>query len=120
MGSCWSGNLGASKGQFQKLTARAKTSVASPSEVRVLCSGQLPSTSRSSSMTVFAVLNEHMSVFHMVVAALWGQSSVSGEILATAPWPGQQQGPELAVSPASAHCSSPAAPRQPTRVGTGP
>ena len=26
-----------------------------------------------------AVLHEHMMVFHMVVAALWGQSSVSGE-----------------------------------------
>ena len=70
--------LGASKGLFQKLTARAKTSVSSPSEVRMLCSGQLPSTSRSSCSASSAVLGEDMIVVHMVAAALWGQNSVSG------------------------------------------
>ena len=72
------GCLGVSKGQFQKLTVRAKTPVLFPSEVHVLCSGQFPSTSRSLSHASFAVLGDHKIVFHMVTAALWGQSSVSG------------------------------------------
>ena len=76
--SCCRGGLGEGKSQFQKLTARAKTPVLSPSEVHVLCSGQLPITSRSLSCTNSAVLLEDMIVFHMVIAALWGQSSVSG------------------------------------------
>lgn len=77
--SCWRGDLGVSKGQFQKLTARAKTPVLSPSEVHVLCSGQFPSTSRTLSCASSAVLGEHKMVFHRVMAALWGQSSVSGQ-----------------------------------------
>ena len=66
------------EGGFQKLTARGKTPVVSPSEVPVLCSGQFPITSRSLSCTNSAVLLEDMIAFHMVIAALWDQSSVSG------------------------------------------
>ena len=78
MESCCRGGLGEGKGQFQKLTAKAKTPVLSPSEVHVLCSGQLPSTLRSLSRAGFAVLRKYKIVFHMVIAALLGESSVSG------------------------------------------
>ena len=107
---CCRGSLGEGKGQFQKLTAKAKTPVLSPSEVHVLCTGQLPSTLRSLSRAGFAVLLKYKIVFHMVIAALWSQSSVSE-------WSQTQNcglstagGTELAASSASAHCPSPGIP----------
>lgn len=69
--------LGASKGLGQKLTARAKTSELSPSEVHVLCSGQSSSTQTSSRSTCSAVLLLETITLHMVAAALQAQSSVS-------------------------------------------
>lgn len=75
---CWRVGLGAGKGQLQKLTARAKTPASSPSEVCTLSTGQALSTWRSSCSAGSAVLLEDMMVAHMVAAALWGQSSVSG------------------------------------------
>lgn len=69
-----------SKGRFQKLTARAKTSVLSPSEVAVLCSGQSSMTSSSAGSTFSAVVAEEAMVLHRSAAALWGQSCVSGGV----------------------------------------
>ena len=69
--------MGVSKGQLQKLTARAKTSVSSPSEVHMLQAGQLPRTRTSIFSTDSKVLLEELIVLHMVAAALRGQSSVS-------------------------------------------
>lgn len=76
--SCWRGGLGASQGQLQELTARAKTPVLSPSEVYTLSTGQAFSTLRSICSAGSAVPVEDMITPHMAVAALWGQSSVSG------------------------------------------
>ena len=69
--------LGVIKGHLQKLTARAKTSLLSPSEVNVLCSGQSASTGSSSSSTLSAVLIVETITLHMAAAALQTQSSVS-------------------------------------------
>ena len=71
------GDPGASKHLGQKLTARAKTSALSPSEVHVLCSGQSSSTQTSSRSTCSAVLLLETITLHMVAAALQAQSSVS-------------------------------------------
>ena len=114
MESCWRGSLGASKGHLQKLTVRAKTPVLSPSEVHLLCSGQLLSTYRSIGGTSSAVLGEHMMVFHMAMAALRVRALSQGGLRHST------GGPALAAISASAHCPSPAAPRQPSPVGTDP
>lgn len=68
---------GMSKGLVQKLTARAKMSFSSPSEVDVLCSGQSSSTQSSSSNTLSAVVLVEAIASHMVAAALQAQNSVS-------------------------------------------
>lgn len=77
-GRCSRGGQGASKGQLQELTARARTPVLSPSEVYTLYAGQALSTSRSICSAGTAVPVEVRITFHMAVAALWGHSSVSG------------------------------------------
>lgn len=79
--------LGLSKGLVGSLTARARTSCWSPSQVDVLCSGQSLSTQSSSWNTFFVVMLVVTIILHMAAAALQAQSSVSLGF-----WP-QHQGP---------------------------
>ena len=85
--------LGASKGLVQKLTARAKMSIISPSEVDVLCSGQSSSAQSSSSSTFSAVLFAETMALHMGAAALQAQSSVSVGSWPQCRGPGHPRGP---------------------------
>lgn len=76
MESCWRGNLGASKGQFQKLTARAKVALLSPLEADTF-SGQFCITHTSVGRTFSTTGPRVPMVLHIMAAALWEQSSVS-------------------------------------------
>ena len=78
MESCWRGDRGASRGQFQELTARAKPSLLSPSEVHILCRGQSSITQSSAGSTFSTVDFDEPMALHILAAALWDQSSVSG------------------------------------------
>lgn len=104
--------LGVSKGLGQKLTARSKMSMLPPSEVDVLCSGQSSSTQKQ--LCQHLLCSPTCGDHHLPHGC---SSSASPELCvssvsATAPWPGQPQGPRLPTSP------SPAAPRGPATAGS--
>lgn len=73
----WRSNLHTSKGHLWKLTARANTSLLSPSEVYIFCTGQPSITQSNVGSTFSVVVPEEAMVFHMIAAPLQDQSCVS-------------------------------------------
>lgn len=80
----------------------------------MLCTGQSSRIQGNSNNTIFAVLLEEVSTFHMVRAALQAQSSLS---VGSQPQHCGLGSHRLVPSPASAHSLSLAAPSDPVPAG---